>query len=185
MSIKRKKALDIVSFSKGNVPRPKKESDDSSQPKTKTCQNKTDHFIPFAKYLTTPNYTSKKTDTRKIIFTSNLFAKYKIKLEIISLIDIKQHNKINKTEFILSNIISDEKNNAILFSFDFISKFFHSIVEQYYIIIVGLFIIKNNARDECEQTLQYFRIIKMHLKNIYDKSYKFIEYQSLIIAKNI
>ena len=130
------------------------------------------------------NYTSKKTDTRKIIFASNLFAKYKIQLEIISLIDIKQHNKINKTEFRLSNIISDEKNNAILFSFDFISKFFHSIVEQYYIIIVGLFIIKNNERDECEQTLQYFWIIKMFRKNIFNKSYISIQSHSLFVDRD-
>ena len=34
-------------------------------PKTKTCQNKTDHFIPFAKYLTTPLIPMQKEEPKE------------------------------------------------------------------------------------------------------------------------
>ena len=130
------------------------------------------------------NNTSKKNDTRNIILERELFAKYKIQLEIISLIEIKQHKKIYITKFSVSYIITDEKKYAILFYYDFIRKFFHRIISQYYIIIIGIFIIKYNEREECEQIFQYFLIIRILCKNIFDKSYEFIDLHSLITVKN-
>ena len=68
MSTKRKKAVNIISFSKGNVPRPKKESDDSSQTTIKTCPDKKGHFIQFVKYLIAPQIPIQKEKPKEDTF---------------------------------------------------------------------------------------------------------------------
>jgi len=68
MSTKRKKEVNIISFSKGNVPRPKKESDDSSQTTIKTCPDKKGHFIQFAKYLIAPQIPIQKEKPKEDTF---------------------------------------------------------------------------------------------------------------------
>ena len=84
-------------------------------------------------------------------------------------------------KFILSNIVTDEKNDLLLISSNFVGKFFNGIFSQYEFITFGVFNIKNNARDECKQIYQSFNIFQ---KNKYDKSYKFIEFHSLLVVKS-
>ena len=60
MSFKRKRIIDIISFRKENDLNIKKESDELSLVQTKNYRPKTNHFIPFVKYLTVPLLTLNK-----------------------------------------------------------------------------------------------------------------------------
>ena len=66
MSTKRKRAINIISFGKGNAPRPKKKSNDSYQVQIKTYQTKTEHLFPFVKHFIFPLLPIMKNIEKKI-----------------------------------------------------------------------------------------------------------------------